>query len=141
MFEREATTCDGLEAAIDALSEHYRLAIITSGERWVQERRLEAFKFRKRFSRIVIVDRKSPKVFDDFCLEERVDRDQSWVVGDSLRSDIKPAIKVGLRAVHFEAANWAYESIQKDDGILSARTMQDVVALLIVRQPDQTTSF
>src|ERR1700733_9952142 len=50
VFEREAATREGLGSAIDALSEHYRLAIITSGERWVQERRLEAFKFRERFS-------------------------------------------------------------------------------------------
>jgi putative hydrolase of the HAD superfamily len=138
VFEMEAVTYDGLESAIDALSQHYRLAIITAGERWVQERRLEAFKFRERFSRIDIVDHKSPDVFDAFCQREEVDRDRSWVVGDSLRSDILPAIQVGLRAVHFEAPNWTYESTHKPDGILSARTMQDVVALVSVGPLEQT---
>jgi len=137
VFETEAATCVGLESAIDALSQRYCLAIITSGERWVQERRLAAFRFRERFSRAEIVDRKSPKVFDDFCLREGVDRGRSWVVGDSLRSDILPAIQVGLRAVHFEAPNWAYEGTHKPDGTLSARTMQGVVELLSVDPLEQ----
>ena len=30
-----------------------------------------------------------------------------WVIGDSLRSDIAPAVRAGFRAVHFDSHNWA----------------------------------
>lgn len=130
VFEREADTCDGLHAAIDALRRDYSLGIITAGERWVQERRLAAFRFRDQFQKIVIVEHKSQQIFEDFCLAEKVDKSRSWVIGDSLRSDILPAIGAGLRAIHFEAPNWAYEHTEKPDGIASVQTMQEVVALV-----------
>jgi phosphoglycolate phosphatase-like HAD superfamily hydrolase len=49
VFEREAAPLDGLDQALDALGQHFFLGIITSCERWVQERRLSAFEFRDRF--------------------------------------------------------------------------------------------
>ena len=33
----------------------------------------------------------------------------SWMVGNSLRSDINPALGVGLRAVHYQLPAWDFE--------------------------------
>jgi putative hydrolase of the HAD superfamily len=131
VFERNAAPFDGLKATIDRLGQDYNLGIITAGEQWVQERRLATFKLRERFSRCIIVERKTQEVFENFCSSENVDRSRSWVVGDSVRSDIIPAVKAGLRAIHFESPNWAHESADRPPGVQAARTMQEVSAIIL----------
>jgi putative hydrolase of the HAD superfamily len=130
VFELQAVLADGLEAAILGMRPFYNLAIITAGEFWVQQRRIDMFSLREHFAKVIIVEKKSCKVFDRFCTDEGVLRDQSWVVGDSIRSDIIPALEAGLRVIHFEAPNWAHEAAPKPDGIPVARTMLDVLALV-----------
>jgi putative hydrolase of the HAD superfamily len=130
VFVAEPELAPGLEAALSALAADFSLGIVTAGERWVQEKRLAAFEFRDRFDEIVIVERKMEATFEDFCSSRSVDKGNSWVVGDSLRSDIIPATKVGLRAIHFEAPNWAVEHGLRPDGVPVARTMDEVLRLI-----------
>jgi putative hydrolase of the HAD superfamily len=130
VFEQDAPLTDGLEVALGNLQTSFKLAIITSGEQWVQERRIAKFGLRSHFSKVVIVGRKSKKVFEEFCQTERVNRDRSWVVGDSVRSDIIPAMEAGLNAIHFEVANWTYETATRPNGAQTARTMAEVVTLI-----------
>jgi putative hydrolase of the HAD superfamily len=120
----------GLEATLSALSRDFSLGIITAGERWVQEKRLADFEFRDRFDEVVIVERKTEATFEDFCSSRAVDKGNSWMVGDSLPSDIIPSTKIGLRAIHFEAPNWTVEHGQSPAGVPVARTMEEVLRLI-----------
>lgn len=106
VFERRADPSPGLQELIDELVPNYRLAIITAGERWVQERRLNDFHLRDRFSAIEIVESKDASVFRRFTECYQVDRSTSWVIGDSVNSDVLPAMEAGLRAVLYRAQNW-----------------------------------
>jgi len=106
VFERKATPIEGLEELLRALRPHFSLGIITAGERWVQERRLEDFHLREMFEVIDIVEKKTPQIFSDFCNEHGVDCKKSWVVGDSLNSDVTPARSAGLKAIWVRAKNW-----------------------------------
>jgi putative hydrolase of the HAD superfamily len=120
----------GLEATLSALSRDFSLGIVTAGERWVQEKRLADFEFRDRFDDVAIVERKTEATFEDFCSSRGVDKGNSWVVGDSLQSDIIPSTKIGLRAIHFEAPNWTVEHGQKPEDVPAAQTMEDVLRLI-----------
>jgi putative hydrolase of the HAD superfamily len=106
VFERQATPVGGLDALLKTLRPHYVFGVITAGERWVQERRLKDFPLREMFDAIRIVERKDSGEFLRFCDEYGIDRARSWVVGDSLKSDVLPAQEAGLRAVWVRAANW-----------------------------------
>jgi putative hydrolase of the HAD superfamily len=87
VFAKRAQPADGLEELLERLRPTYSLGIITAGERWVQERRLADFHLRNLFAKVEVVEKKSEAVFRDFCKENRVDPGNSYVVGDSLRSD------------------------------------------------------
>lgn len=130
VFTSQPELTPGLEAVLSALGDGFSLGIITAGERWVQERRLSTFRFLNRFDKVIVVDRKTEAVFEDFCRNQAVDKTQSWVIGDSLRSDVVPATNVGLRAIHFDAANWAIEDSHKPEGVWTARTMHEALALI-----------
>lgn len=106
VFERPAIVNQGLDEVISRLSVHYNLGILTAGEDWVQQGRLQQFAHRLRFQAIEIVPDKSVTAFSGFCDRHGVDRKMSWVVGDSLRSDIIPAHAAGLNAILLETRNW-----------------------------------
>lgn len=106
VFKQAAPLVEDIEPVLRHFRPHYQMGIITSGDREIQEWRLGHFPHRELFDAIEIVEKKLPEVFTDFCQRKQVDTAQSWVIGDSWRSDIIPARAAGLRAVHFDAVNW-----------------------------------
>ncbi|VTR94014.1 Putative uncharacterized protein OS=Streptomyces himastatinicus ATCC 53653 GN=SSOG_04500 PE=4 SV=1: HAD_2 [Gemmata massiliana] len=113
VFEQPVQPVDGLETILDRVSREYQLAIITAGEQWVQERRLNSFQLRSRFAAIQIVEAKTAETFRSFCESRFIDPARSWVVGDSARSDMIPARDAGLGGIHVDhRENWALEQIE-----------------------------
>lgn len=106
VFLQPAIAYHALEEVINSLSVYYSLGILTAGEHWVQQNRLRQFVHLHRFKAIEIVPIKLVKAFSDFADEHNVDRKKSWVVGDSLRSDIIPAREAGFNAILVETRNW-----------------------------------
>jgi putative hydrolase of the HAD superfamily len=133
VFETVAKPVDGLKEVIESLEGHYRLAVITAGERWVQERRLTEFHFREKFSQILVVERKTAAILNDFCAQIAANKEKSWMIGDSIVSDIQPAIEAGLNAIHVNTANWEAEAGTKPKGITSVESLGEIVPLLIPR--------
>lgn len=114
VFEQPAQLADGLDRLLEVLSLRYHLGIITAGERWVQERRLNNFHLRHLFAAIEIVESKNESVFRTFCARHLVDPGVSCVIGDSFRSDILPARAAGLRPIWCRSANWDLENTGDD---------------------------
>lgn len=91
---------------LSALRGSHNLALITAGERWVQERRLAGFRYTGSFDAVRIVERKTAALFGELAASLGIDVAASWVVGDSLRSDIVPALDAGLNAILIANLNW-----------------------------------
>lgn len=107
VFQRRACLYqDTVSALTRARARGYKVAIYTAGERWVQEQRIERSGLRTISDAVEIVDRKTPETLEEFCLKWRVDKAQSYVVGDSLKSDIEPAHALGLRNIRISNPNW-----------------------------------
>ena len=99
------------EYAMDAVREivaaGFKIAVVTAGERWVQIKRFDDLTMRNLFHDCWVVLRKDKRVFQDFIAKHNVDISRSWMIGDSLKSDILPAIDAGLRAIHLRTSNWS----------------------------------
>jgi len=106
VFERPAAIDPDAHGVLSCLRSSHHLALVTAGERWVQERRLAAFHYADMFDVIQIVERKTAMVFRRLAADLAIGMEQSWVVGDSLRSDIMPALEVGLNAILIASHNW-----------------------------------
>jgi predicted acylesterase/phospholipase RssA/FMN phosphatase YigB (HAD superfamily) len=107
VFRTKAAIYPGVEEVLRTLrADHRKLAIITAGEEWVQKKRLSEFHLENIFDEIIIVERKSSSEFSNFCKDRNFDPGGSWVVGDSLRSDILPAIEAGFKAIWVQHDNW-----------------------------------
>lgn len=86
-----------------------RLALVTKGDREVQQRRIEASGLEQFFDLIVIVERKSAGVFRNVADQLGVATDELLSVGHSIDSDIRPSVDAGIAALWLPAYVWEFE--------------------------------
>lgn len=88
----------------------YRLVVFTKGELLDQENKLRRSGLRKYFQRMEIVSDKTHKEFLSLCRTMRIAPRSLLMVGNSLRSDIAPALAIGAAAIHIPFhVTWALE--------------------------------
>ena len=107
VFSAVCQPTEGVGYLLERLTRHWNLALLTAGEATIQEKRLTDFPWTSLFATTRIVPSKSPAVYRAFLDDLGADPATTWVVGDSLRSDIHPAHEIGCNAVHYDTENWA----------------------------------
>ncbi|HKW02286.1 MAG TPA: HAD family hydrolase [Vicinamibacterales bacterium] len=130
VFEQDPPLVPGAREAILALRERgAKLALLTKGDRDLQERRVERSGLADLFDVIRIVAEKPASAFRDVVALLGVKPTDAWSVGNSIRSDIVPAIESGLRAVWIDAHVWEHERFEgsfKHDQMLAIRKVSEL---------------
>lgn len=108
VFEDVVEPFEGAENTLVRLSKEFDLGIVTSGDAQIQAQRMASFRLADFFDEDhrMIVDQKDADTFRKFCRDRAIKPQSSWVVGDSLRSDVIPAVDAGMKAVHIGNDNW-----------------------------------
>jgi putative hydrolase of the HAD superfamily len=117
VFSQDPPLIAGAEETLRSLcARGVKLALLTKGDPDVQRRRVERSGIANLFDVIHIVAEKPPAAFRDVLAALGVKTKDAWSVGNSVRSDILPAIEAGLRAVWIDAHVWEHERF---DGLLT----------------------
>jgi putative hydrolase of the HAD superfamily len=109
VFSATALTPPSTVEAIRRAAEVAPLVLLTSGDTLIQERRIEDSGLAKHFIGIWIVPHKDQTSFANILKEFAADPKRSWSVGNSIPSDINPALRAGMNAVWIPADVWSYE--------------------------------
>ncbi|MDD5656950.1 MAG: HAD family hydrolase [Elusimicrobia bacterium] len=100
----------GVPATLAYLSGRHRLMLLTKGNPREQARKVAASGLRKWFSAVEIVPEKDAAVYRALARRHDLRGVDSWMVGNSPRSDINPALAAGLNAVFIPHPHtWALE--------------------------------
>jgi putative hydrolase of the HAD superfamily len=100
----------GVTETLTVLKEHHRLILFTKGDHEEQRDKVERSGAVVYFHHVEITGEKKPDDYRRLLETHGVDRDESWMVGNSPRSDINPALEVGLGAVYIPHPNtWSLE--------------------------------
>jgi putative hydrolase of the HAD superfamily len=91
---------DGVKETLDYLSPRHDLVLLTKGDVEEQKLKIEQSGIEVYFRQIEIVPEKDVPTYHRVVKELRVDPKYTWMVGNSPRSDINPALAVGLNAVY-----------------------------------------
>lgn len=92
----------------------YRLAVFTKGELMDQENKLWRSGLQRYFDVVSIVSNKTPEAYRLLCKELEVSPEQLVMVGNSFKSDIAPALKIGASAIHIPFHTiWAHEKTEE----------------------------
>jgi putative hydrolase of the HAD superfamily len=79
---------------------HYRLVVFTKGELQDQENKLHRSGLARYFSHVEITSNKTEQEFQQLCEHLGILPFQLLMVGNSLKSDIAPALTIGASAIH-----------------------------------------
>ncbi|MBC7235655.1 MAG: HAD family hydrolase [Chloroflexi bacterium] len=76
------------------------LVMVTKGEEQVQRAKIERSGLAPLFDRVLILPEKDADTYRRLVCELRLEPPRTWMVGNSPRSDINPAIEAGLNAIY-----------------------------------------
>jgi len=112
--------------------EGHQLFLYTGGVEAIQKRKVESLKLGDFFGdRIFIRRHKNSEALEAILNEHRFDRTRTWMIGNSLRTDIVPALERGIKAIYVPAiAEWDYNIVElpvKPEGAyFTAPTLKEV---------------
>lgn len=100
----------GVEETLTRLSHEYRLLLLTKGDDAVQRDKLARSGLAHLFEGVHVAHEKDVTVFRELLERYELHPEWTWMVGNSPRSDINPALEAGIGAIHVPHTNtWAFE--------------------------------
>jgi len=91
---------DGVPETLGYLTKRHRLILFTKGEAAEQAAKVERSGLQGFFEAIEIVAEKDQHTYGALVNRHKIVKSYGWMVGNSPRSDINPAMKLGLNAVY-----------------------------------------
>jgi putative hydrolase of the HAD superfamily len=107
-----------IEGAIELLEWAHRefyLVVLTRGEKKLQYRKLQKSNLINYFKEIYIVPYKDRQVFQSVLTKTGFKPEKTWVIGDSIKSDINPGILVGAKCILYNYKHHSYSWLQEHD--------------------------
>ncbi len=115
MLRAPVQLIDGVVEVLDQLAPLYRLVLLTKGDLFEQEVKIRRSGIADRFGLVRVLHEKSPEVYRQVLRDAGVPSEDFLMVGNSLRSDILPALAVGARAVFVpHALTWSHEHVDPE---------------------------
>lgn len=110
MHAHPVETLPQVRETLQQLAPHYRMVLITKGDLFDQERKLAASGLGELFDAVEIVSDKTPATYDRVFSDYGDGAERAMMIGNSLKSDIVPAIEAGSWGVHIpHDLTWALE--------------------------------
>jgi putative hydrolase of the HAD superfamily len=108
---------DGVPETLAYLADRHRLILLTKGEPAEQAAKVERSGLQSYFDAIEIVVEKNSEVYGQIIGQFKIVKSHGWMVGNSPRSDINPALQVGLNAVFIpHSSTWELEKTAVESG-------------------------
>ncbi|THD64127.1 HAD family hydrolase [Phenylobacterium sp.] len=110
MLSHPVEPLPGVRQAMAELSQHYRLVLVTKGDLLHQEQKLAASGLGEFFVGVEIVSEKDASTYDRVFTRHGTGAAEAAMCGNSLRSDVLPALEAGAFAAHIPyPLTWAHE--------------------------------
>jgi putative hydrolase of the HAD superfamily len=84
---------------LEYLRERHHLILVTKGNFPEQSGKVERSGLKHFFRQVEIVPEKNTSTYENIVDHHRLAREQTWMVGNSPKSDINPALAAGLNAI------------------------------------------
>jgi putative hydrolase of the HAD superfamily len=96
---QEIELMEGVAQTLPFLAEKHELTMFTKGEPAEQNRKIDLSGLRPLFAHCEIVKEKNREAYAQLARVRGFDLERTWMIGNSPRSDINPALAAGMRAV------------------------------------------
>lgn len=116
MLEIRVAVMPGVVDTLQLLAHDYPLLLITKGDTFEQALKIQRTGLGPLFTHIEIVADKTPAVYQAVLAKYAIRPEQFLMVGNSLRSDILPVLKLGGQAVFIPYhSTWSHEHASPEE--------------------------
>ena len=134
MLEKPIELLVGIEDVLKNLQGRYKLIVATKGDLLDQERKLEKSNLLKYFHHIEVMSDKKEKDYIKLIEHLDIKPSQFLMIGNSLKSDVLPLIKIGAAAIHVPFhTTWVHEEVSEQQSARvtykTVSNIKDVIAL------------
>lgn len=130
MLEHPIELLPHVRATVTSLAADYRVVLITKGDLLDQERKLAQSGLGDLFDAVEIVSNKTAASYRAIFARHGTGADQAMMVGNSLKSDVIPALEAGAWGVHVpHGPTWALEAADPPTGHRRFHELADLGAL------------
>ncbi|WP_026777455.1 HAD family hydrolase [Polaribacter sp. Hel_I_88] len=132
MLDKPIELLVGIEDVLDNLQGKYKLIVATKGDLLDQERKLEKSNLLKYFHHIEVMSDKKEKDYLKLIQHLDIDPSQFLMIGNSLKSDVLPLIKIGAAAIHVPFhTTWVHEEVsEQESGKATYKTVSNIKDVL-----------
>jgi putative hydrolase of the HAD superfamily len=110
ILEQEIELLPGVETTLPELATRHRLILMTKGNEVEQLDKLKRSNLREYFAAVEVPREKNPAAYRAVREKYKLEPTATWMIGNSPRSDINPALASGLHAVYIHHPNtWVLE--------------------------------
>jgi putative hydrolase of the HAD superfamily len=116
MLSADVELVEGAEETLERLSTKYDLMLITKGDSYEQERKIDRSGIARYFRYLEVVGEKSEAIYRKILNQYNLDPIRFLMVGNSLRSDILPVIRIGGMGVYIpNDQTWFHEHASQEE--------------------------
>jgi len=113
--EQEIELLPNVESTLRELAGRHHLILMTKGNEAEQADKLSRSGLAPFFAAVEIVAEKDPPTYREVIQRQEVTAHSAWMIGNSIKSDINPALAAGLHAVFlFHKDTWVLEHAELD---------------------------
>ena len=99
ILEQPLELLEGVEETLGYLSERHHLTLFTKGHPEEQRMKIDHSGVARYFRHTAIVKEKDAHAYAQLAVERALPKSDTWMIGNSPKSDINPALEAGLNAV------------------------------------------
>lgn len=137
VYDQPVEAYPGMTETLSMLLEAgHELHLYTGGEADIQQRKIDRLGLAAYFGdRMYIRQHKNADALERILSEGRFDRSRTWMIGNSLRTDVAPALQAGIHAIHFkQAKEWKYNVIEfestPEDRLFTVTALEEVPGVI-----------
>ena len=110
ILSQEVELMEGVAETIPFLAEKHELTLFTKGDPAEQNRKIDLSGLRPLFAHCEVVKEKNRSAYMELVRARSFDAERTWMIGNSPKSDINPALDAGIGAVFVpHARTWTLE--------------------------------
>ncbi len=132
VFQKAPECVEGADEVLGILKERYFLILATLGDPEIQSQKIEQSGLKTYFSAIHILNYKSVDEYQQLLDKHRLKREDTWIIGNSVRSDLNPGLRLGLNCILIPSSTWKFEEEEPiSDQYVQVNSLNEILHYLL----------